>query len=72
MTTTNTTPIWLTILNRLAAADQRHREAAKLKSMPADRLEDMGMTRADVDKAFLRDRYARPADDAAMPIVGRI
>ena len=70
MTTTKTTPIWLAILNRIAAADQRHREAGKLKSMPAERLEDMGITRADVGKAFLGDRYSRPADHAALPIVG--
>ena len=52
-------------------ADQRYREAQKLKSLPAERLEDMGMTRADADAAFLRDRYNRPADRAKLPITRR-
>lgn len=68
MTKTKSTPIWLTLLNRIAAADQRFRQAQKLKSLPAYRLEDMGMTREDADQAFLRHRYSRPADRAAMPI----
>ena len=68
MTTTKSTPIWLALLNRIAAADQRYRQARELKSLPAYRLEDMGLTREDADQAFLRDRYSRPADRAAMPI----
>ena len=68
MTKTKSNPIWLTLLNRIAAADQRYRQAQKLKSLPGYRLEDMGMTREDADQAFLRDRYSRPADRDAMPI----
>lgn len=68
MTKRRSAPIWLMILNRIVAADQRYREAQKLKSLPAYRLKDMGMTREDADRAFLRDRYSSPADRAAMPI----
>ena len=68
MNTHKTTPIWLTILNRLAAANQRYRDAQKLKSLPCERLEDMGMTRRDADRAFLNDKYSRPADRKALPI----
>ena len=71
MTKTKSTPIWLTILNRIASADQRHRDAQKLKSLSKENLADMGMTREDANNAFLRDRYSRPVDSARLPIARR-
>ena len=71
MFTNKTAPIWLTILNRLASADQRYRDAQKLKSLPTERLVDMGMSRADADRAFLSDTYKRPVDSAPFPITRR-
>lgn len=71
MQKTTSTPFWLNLLDRLVTADQRYREAQKLKSLPAERLEDMGLTRADADAAFLRDRYNRPADRDMLPITSR-
>ena len=38
----------------LIEADRRHREARKLRKMPDFRLKDMGLTREDADRAFLR------------------
>ena len=71
MTTTKTTPIWLTVLNFLADSDKRYREAQCLKSMPEERLEDMGLTRADAKSAFLGYKYSRPVDRIAPPIMRR-
>lgn len=71
MNRTQTTPFWLTFLNRLAAADQRYRDERKLKSLPEHRLGDMGLTRADADRAFIRTRYSRPVDRTPMPIARR-
>ena len=69
--TTPKTPIWLTILNCLSVADLRYREARKLKSLSEEHLADMGITRADADRAFLRDRYSRPVDHTALPLSHR-
>ncbi len=71
MTTTKNTPIWLTVLNFLADSDQRYREAQCLKSMPDERLEDMGLTRTDANRAFLRHKYSRSVDRNAIPITPR-
>ena len=68
MTKSKSAAIWLTLLNRIVAADQNFREAQKLKSLPEHRLDDMGLTREDADRAFLQHRYSRPADRAAVPL----
>lgn len=59
------TPLWLRLLNRLAALDGRYRQAARLRDMPDFMLEDMGITRADADRAFLSSPFDRPHPDAA-------
>lgn len=71
MFTKSITPFWLTVLNRLAAADQRYRDAQKLKSLPSERLADMGMSRTDADRAFVRDQYNRPVDSIPLPLTSR-
>ena len=68
MTTTKTTSIWLTMLNFLAASDQRYRDSQKLKAMSDERLADLGLTRTDANRAFLSDKYSRATDRAALPI----
>lgn len=65
---TRNAPIWLTVLNWIADADRRFREAQKLKSLSDEHLADMGMTRADADRAFLRKPVDRPADRAPLPL----
>ncbi|MCB1390552.1 MAG: hypothetical protein KDK12_15635 [Rhodobacteraceae bacterium] len=45
-------PLVLRLLNGLAAADARYRQKAALRGMPAERLADMGLTEADVARAF--------------------
>ena len=45
-------PLALRLLNRLADADARYRQKAALREMPAERLADMGLTAADVARAF--------------------
>ena len=42
----------LRILNWLAKHDGAYRENAKLKAMPQERLEDMGINRAVANRAF--------------------
>lgn len=62
MSKMKTTPIWLIVLNHLAVADQRFRDAQKLKLLSDERLEDMGMTRSDAEGAFQRKRSTRPTE----------
>ncbi len=52
------TPMWLCALNWLAARDQSYRAAQKLRDMPVERLEDMGLTREDTRSAFKRGKAA--------------
>ncbi|MDK3018370.1 hypothetical protein [Pseudodonghicola flavimaris] len=44
----------LRLLNWIADADNRYRQKQQLKSLPAERLDDMGMSRRDADRAFSR------------------
>ncbi len=45
-------PFFLRALNWLAERDRSYREAQKLRNMPSERLDDMGMTREDAENAF--------------------
>lgn len=65
------TPFWLRLLNRLAALDGRYREASRLRDMTDFMLEDMGITRAEADRAFLSSPVDRPADRAPLPLTRR-
>lgn len=49
-------PLVLVVLDWLAERDRRYREAAKLRGMPAERLEDMGMTAGQADAEYYRNR----------------
>jgi uncharacterized protein YjiS (DUF1127 family) len=49
-----TQPLWLRALNWLARADNAYRQKQMLKSLPDERLEDMGLSRRDADIAFYR------------------
>lgn len=71
MTRKTQTPIWLTALNWLVEKDRRYREAQTLKTMPYERLDDMGLTRKEADRAFLAKPFDRPADRAPMPLALR-
>lgn len=62
------TPVWLRLLNRLAALDGRYRQASRLRNMSDYMLEDMGITRAEADRAFLSSPFDRPADRTPMPL----
>lgn len=62
MTRKTRTPLWLIILDWLAEKDSRYRQARALADMPAERLADIGLTRAEADRAFLRKPFDRPAD----------
>ena len=43
-------PFWLRALNWLADRDAAYRSAQKLRSMPDERLDDMGITREQADR----------------------
>jgi uncharacterized protein YjiS (DUF1127 family) len=58
------TPLWLRLLNRLADRDAAYRASHKLRAMPDERLDDMGMTREDANTAFYA-RGSRRADETA-------
>lgn len=62
------TSFWLRLLNRIADLDGRYRQAARLRDMPDFMLEDMGITRAEADRAFTRRPFDRPADRASLPL----
>lgn len=62
MTRMTHTPIWLKALNWLAEKDHSYRQAQTLRQMPSERLDDMGLTRAEADRAFLRKPFDRKAD----------
>ncbi|MCP5075050.1 MAG: hypothetical protein GY947_17385 [Rhodobacteraceae bacterium] len=47
-------PFWLRVLNWLASREDRFRQEHKLRNLPDERLDDMGMTRQDVKTAFRR------------------
>ena len=68
MTKTRPSPFWLTILNRLASADQRYRQSRKLRSLPDERLSDLGISRAEAEAEFLSNRFSRLADKAPIPL----
>lgn len=55
------TPIWLRALNWLARRDANYRAARMLRAMPEERLNDMGISRAEANVAFYR-RGSRKAD----------
>ena len=42
-------PLLFRVLTWLAERDRRYREAQKLRSLPRERLDDMGMSRSDVE-----------------------
>lgn len=42
------------VLTWLEQRDRRYRAAQKLRNLPDERLEDMGMTRADAETAYRR------------------
>lgn len=44
----------LGLLNWLVEANRQYRENVKLRGMPDERLRDMGISRAEADRAFLR------------------
>ncbi len=48
----NRTPILLSILRWLVKLDSKYRQAHKLRTMPDDRLADMGLTRKQVNQKF--------------------
>ena len=45
-------PLWLRLLNRFVAWEDRQRQKRRLREMPDYLLKDMGITRRDVDHAF--------------------
>jgi uncharacterized protein YjiS (DUF1127 family) len=45
-------PFWLRALNWLAARDAAYRSARKLRAMPDERLDDMGITREQANRGF--------------------
>jgi len=53
---------FLQALNWLASHDAAYRENARLKAMPQHRLDDMGMTRDDANRAFYQRFNNRAAD----------
>lgn len=57
----------LRVLNQLSDLDSAYRQRQKLKSMPGHRLADMGMTRANANRAFYGQRGMQ-ADNAPAPI----
>ena len=57
--TAHTTPIWLRALNWLADRDAAYRETQKLKDMPAERLEDMGISQEDARRGGVVARPVR-------------
>lgn len=62
MTHNTRTPTWLKVLNWLAARNSAYRQACTLAEMPPERLADIGLTRAEADRAFLRRPFDREAD----------
>ena len=50
------------IVAALVDADRRYRETAKLRDMPAERLEDMGIPANRADAAFYNGRASRRVD----------
>lgn len=62
------TPIWLNALNWLAERNYQYREARKLAELPPERLADLGLTRAEADRAFLRKPFDREADRALIKL----
>ncbi|WP_137700281.1 hypothetical protein [Marimonas lutisalis] len=55
------TPIWLRALNWLADRNAAYRASHKLRNMPDERLDDMGITRDEANAAFYH-RGSRKAD----------
>ena len=47
-----TKPFWLRILDTIAAWDARKRAEHQLRNMEQFRLDDMGISQADIDRAF--------------------
>jgi len=45
-------PFWLRALNWLSDRDAAYRSAQKLRSMPDERLDDMGITSEQADRLF--------------------
>jgi len=45
-------PLWLRLLDTYAAWDAKKRDEHRLRQMDQFRLDDMGLTRADIDEAF--------------------
>lgn len=64
---TTNTPIWLRALNWLADRDAAYRASHKLRNMPDERLEDIGITREDANAAFYQ-RGSHQADANATPV----
>lgn len=62
------TPLLLRFLNLIADADSRYRQKQKLKNLPDERLEDMGMTRRDADMAFYQRGSNHPREQWQHPI----
>lgn len=46
------TPVWLRALNWLVDRDAAYRASHKLRNMPDERLEDMGITREGANTAY--------------------
>lgn len=61
------TPIWLRALNWLADRDAAYRASRKLRNMPDERLEDMGISREEANAAFYT-QGSRRADTTAKPV----
>lgn len=58
------TALVLRILNWLATRDAAYRQNVKLQGLPQERLDDMGMTRADANQVFYQRFGNRAADKA--------
>jgi len=62
------TSIIIRALNWLAERDRGYREAIKLRQMPKERLDDMGITRKQANTAYYK-RFANRAPDQSPPVL---
>lgn len=60
------------LLNAVLDADARYRQAHKLRNLPDERLQDMGISRQEANVAFYARYGNRPADQVRMPLQNRM
>ena len=64
-------PLPLRAINWILECERRHREKQHLSGLSDEHLDDMGMTRKDVEDENFYRRTFREADKEPMPIISR-